>query len=95
MNANKHYFQLLSKNPIHMVDIGASGGSSKRWRQLGDSCQFTFFEPDARAYQALAARKKTMKPFIIRHWVSQKASKPCIYAGNKKSPRFISLTNPT
>lgn len=44
---------LLENNQLMIVDIGASGGIDKRWKNLTSSFKCILFEPDLRAYNIL------------------------------------------
>jgi FkbM family methyltransferase len=45
---------LLNKNPIYLVDVGASGGIHERWRKLSSKYVEILFEPDLREFNNLA-----------------------------------------
>ena len=44
---------LLENNQLIIVDIGASGGIDKRWRNLTSYFKCILFEPDPREYSIL------------------------------------------
>ena len=44
---------LLENNQLMIVDIGASGGIDKRWKNLTSSHKCVLFEPDPREYSIL------------------------------------------
>ena len=44
---------LLENNQLMIVDIGASGGIDKRWKNLTSSYKCVLFEPDPREYNIL------------------------------------------
>jgi len=44
---------LLNNNQLMIVDIGASGGIDKRWKNLTSSFKCILFEPDPREYSKL------------------------------------------
>jgi FkbM family methyltransferase len=46
---------LLKKNPLWIVDIGASGGISERWENFTSKYKAVLFEPDPREYERLRA----------------------------------------
>lgn len=39
----------LKENPLVIVDVGATGGIAKRWREIAGFCHFLTFDPDPRA----------------------------------------------
>lgn len=54
---------LLTDNPLWIVDIGASGGIDPRWPKLTSSFKGILFEPDPREYEDL--RSKAGKNLIV------------------------------
>jgi FkbM family methyltransferase len=44
---------LLTNNPLWLVDIGASGGIDPRWRNFTSNLKAILFEPDPREYERL------------------------------------------
>jgi len=45
----------FASDPLHVVDVGASGGVHPVWLQFGDQCRVTAYEPDAAECQRLQA----------------------------------------
>ncbi len=39
---------IFQKNPLIIVDVGATGGIEKRWRPIQELCHFITFDPDQR-----------------------------------------------
>ena len=48
---------LLSNNPLFLVDVGASGGIHPRWPKLTSSYKAILFEPDPRELQILESKR--------------------------------------
>lgn len=55
---------ICKENPIVLVDVGASGGISRLWRQVKGCLRVVGFEPDVRAYEALKQREEASQRFI-------------------------------
>ena len=49
---------LLDKNRLIYIDIGASGGVIPKWHGLSDNFTSILFEPNIEAYNALKIKKK-------------------------------------
>ena len=47
----------VSKNPVHLIDVGASGGIHERWFPLRDVLVVIGFEPDEREFHKLKPSK--------------------------------------
>jgi FkbM family methyltransferase len=47
---------LLAKNPLWIVDVGASGGIDQRWSKLTNNYMAVLFEPDPREYEILSEK---------------------------------------
>lgn len=45
---------LKKKNPLWLVDVGASGGIDLRWSRVADNFMAIMFEPDPREYERLS-----------------------------------------
>lgn len=46
----------FKQSPIHLIDVGASGGLQKHWRKFEQYLKVILFEPDKRSYEQLALR---------------------------------------
>ncbi len=53
---------LLMKNPLWIVDVGASGGIDNRWKKFTSCFVAVLFEPDPREYEIL-------KPNGDKNWI--------------------------
>lgn len=47
---------LSAKNPLWIVDVGASGGIDQRWSKLTNNYMAVLFEPDPREYEILSEK---------------------------------------
>jgi FkbM family methyltransferase len=48
--------RLMEKNPLWVVDVGASGGIDPRWSRITDNYKAVMFEPDPREYEQLVRK---------------------------------------
>ena len=56
MFINDLFGAILSKYPVTLIDIGASGGMEPPWNLLDKNLEVVGFEPDAAAFDALTER---------------------------------------
>lgn len=50
---NSQFGEILKKDPIVLIDAGASGGIPRAWRRMGAGVSVLGFEPDKRAFEKL------------------------------------------
>ena len=54
---NRNFEQYYRSSPLTVVDVGASGGPHKRWKQCSEYLHLIGFEPDEGAFKELQAGK--------------------------------------
>ena len=61
---NQSFRSLYQKYPLTLIDVGASGGISGRWKRAEKYLQVVGFEPDLRSYEELRSKAGNKQKFI-------------------------------
>lgn len=59
INGKPKLSNLLVKQTVSIIDVGAADGYHPRWNQFGENLRITLFEPEDIAYKKLVAQYKT------------------------------------
>lgn len=61
---NQEFYKYYESAPIILIDIGASGGISKRWQRALPYLSVIMFEPDERGFRELVREAKPYEKYI-------------------------------
>jgi len=84
--------KLLHNNPLHIVDIGASGGIHPRWNRFYPDYKGILFEPDKEACDALNS-KTSDNLIVINSALSNKKGTKKLYCCKKQQVSSVYLPN--
>jgi len=59
-----HFGNVFQKHPLTLLDVGASGGISNKWKRAERYLRVVGFEPDKRAFEGLKAKSNASQRFL-------------------------------
>ena len=88
------FHDYYKRNPIKLIDVGASGGLEANWRRAQRHLQLIGFEPDARSFHDLEKGASSKKIYInkalyngkrtVDFYLTNKEEISSVFAPNKK-----------
>lgn len=90
----KEFTDYFKKYPFVMVDIGASGGVAKEWKEFEPYLQIVGFEPDEREYANLSRKNKSSKNVTYLNTLVHKEYNPRAKFNLYKVQQLSSIFSP-